>query len=90
MEKNIILNMPSERLTYQKIIEFVQLNSMFKSDVYLINNNQRFNAKSIISMVGVLLTAEAGKQFIINVKGQNAEKDIDEIIDFFGSSLTHY
>ncbi|OIJ09339.1 hypothetical protein BKP35_16855 [Anaerobacillus arseniciselenatis] len=86
MEKMVVFQIPSVGLSLQRIIEFVQLNTLFQSEIYLIKNKQRFNAKSITSIVSVVFTSKKEEEFIISVKGQNAEKDINKIIDFFGNN----
>ncbi|UCZ51531.1 HPr family phosphocarrier protein [Bacillus shivajii] len=88
MERNTVLNIQTERVSFQEVIEFVQLNRSFKSQVYINKHNQQFNGNSITSMMRVLLTAKVGEHFIVNVIGEHADSEIIDIIKLLEKTVS--
>ncbi|MGO4890030.1 HPr family phosphocarrier protein [Anaerobacillus sp. MEB173] len=68
--------------TVRKILEFVRLNSTFESEIYLLKNNGKYNAKSVLGIMGVFLTASIGDKFIVQATGNDANEAMAKIKEF--------
>jgi len=88
MEKTTMFCIPEGRFKVQKIVEFVHLNSSFDGEVYIRKNNRIINAKSILGTMGLLIPSKTGEEFMIIVKGGNADDDIQQITDFLEMETT--
>lgn len=58
--------------------ELVKCASSFKSQVFLIYQNQAVNAKSLLGIL--MLAATKGARITIEAKGEDAEEAVDSII----------
>ena len=60
---------------------FVRIASQFKSDVFLVKDDVRINAKSIMGVM--MLAAEAGSTLIISAEGEDAQEALKEVSMLF-------
>jgi catabolite repression HPr-like protein len=64
-------------LEARPVAVLVQMASQFESHIYLIRDNKKVNAKSIMGMM--TLDLPVGEQVIITADGEDEEKAINEI-----------
>ena len=56
---------------------FVEMASKFKSNIYIIRNNERVNAKSIMGVLS--LAAEQGSDLTIRAEGEDCEEAVETL-----------
>lgn len=61
--------------------DFVQLTKKFSSDVYILKEEKRIDAKSIMGILSLAL--KNGDTFVIEAEGEDAEKTIEALDQFF-------
>ncbi|NLP45691.1 MAG: HPr family phosphocarrier protein [Epulopiscium sp.] len=79
IEKEIIVNI-SSGLEARPAALFVQVASKFNSHIYVVINEKKVNAKSIMGMMS--LGVIEGEKIIIGADGEDEEQAMAELIKF--------
>ena len=79
MRKNVTINM-TDRMESTPIAHLVQLANQFSSSIYFEMDTKKVNAKSIMGMMSLVLTA--GDVVTIDAEGEDDAKAVDEIEKF--------
>ncbi|NLL71127.1 MAG: HPr family phosphocarrier protein [Epulopiscium sp.] len=79
IEKEIVVKIPSG-LEARPAALFVQVASKFNSHVYVVINEKKVNAKSIMGMMS--LGVIEGETIIIGAEGEDEEQAIAELMKF--------
>jgi catabolite repression HPr-like protein len=88
MEKKRVFCIPEGGFNVQKVLEFAHLNSSFEAEVYVEKNNKIINAKSILGIMSLLIPSKIGTEFMIIVKGEDADYTIQQITNFIEKQIT--
>lgn len=83
MKREIVINMEDVDGT-TPIARLVQLANSYESQIYIINDNMKVNAKSIMGMMNLVL--DAGSVVTVDVQGDDEEKALVEIEKFLKNS----
>ena len=79
MRKNVTINM-TDSMEATPIAHLVQLANQFSSSIYFEMDTKKVNAKSIMGMMSLVLTA--GDVVTIDAEGEDDAKAVDEIEKF--------
>ena len=79
MRKNVTINM-TDSMESTPIAHLVQLANQFSSSIYFEMDTKKVNAKSIMGMMSLVLTA--GDVVTIDAEGEDDTKAVDEIEKF--------
>ncbi len=79
MKKNVVVNM-TDSMESTPIAHLVQLANRFSSSIYFEMDNKKVNAKSIMGMMSLVLTA--GDVVTIDAEGDDETKAIEELESF--------
>ena len=79
MRKNVTINM-TDSMESTPIGHLVQLANQFSSSIYFEMDTKKVNAKSIMGMMSLVLTA--GDVVTIDAEGEDDAKAVDEIEKF--------
>ena len=79
MRKNVTINM-TDSMEFTPIAHLVQLANQFSSSIYFEMDTKKVNAKSIMGMMSLVLTA--GDVVTIDAEGEDDAKAVDEIEKF--------
>nr|WP_236784473.1 HPr family phosphocarrier protein [Alteribacter salitolerans] len=69
-------------LSVQKILNLIQVTSLFDSDVYIIKNEKAYNLKSVLGVMNLFFTTNRNQTFTVSIKGEDAEYALKEITRF--------
>ncbi|WP_035186294.1 HPr family phosphocarrier protein [Alteribacter aurantiacus] len=73
------------RLSIQKVLEFIQVTSLFDSEIYIIKHEKAYNLKSVLGVMNLFFTSTRNQTFIVRIKGEDAEYANKEIKKFINT-----
>jgi phosphocarrier protein HPr len=84
MQKNVLIS-NQLGLHARASAKLTQLAAKFKSDVFIIKNQQKVNAKSIMGVM--MLAASCGTEITIEANGEDEHQAIDAITQLFNDKF---
>ena len=83
IKKPITIQIPSG-LEARPVALLVQVASQFESDIYVESEQRRVNAKSIMGMMTLGLTA--GEEVVVSANGDDEQTAMDDIVKYLSTA----
>lgn len=88
MEKKRMFFIPEGGFNVRETLELVYYNSSFEGEVFVKKDNKTNSAKCVLGTLSLLSTSKTGEEFMITVKGEDAENVIQQIAHFIEKKNT--